>query len=79
MVFINSNPATIMTDPEVAHRTYIEPVTAQIAREVITMEARRRFCPPWVVKPRSTWRWNFPMRRAGKVWRRTDRRKAGSD
>jgi carbamoyl-phosphate synthase large subunit len=27
VVLINSNPATIMTDPEFAHRTYIEPIT----------------------------------------------------
>src|ERR1700739_4964014 len=38
VVLINSNPATIMTDPEIAHRTYIEPVTAAIAREVIAKE-----------------------------------------
>ncbi len=38
VVLINSNPATIMTDPEVADRTYIEPVTASVAREVIKRE-----------------------------------------
>jgi carbamoyl-phosphate synthase large subunit len=38
VILINSNPATIMTDPEVAHRTYLEPVTAQVAREVIIRE-----------------------------------------
>src|ERR1700723_2374045 len=38
VVLINSNPATIMTDPEVADRTYIEPVTASVAREVIEKE-----------------------------------------
>ncbi len=27
VVLVNSNPATIMTDPEFAHRTYIEPLT----------------------------------------------------
>ncbi|MFI5243070.1 MAG: hypothetical protein ACHQRL_08680, partial [Gemmatimonadales bacterium] len=30
VVLVNSNPATIMTDPEFADRTYIEPVTAEI-------------------------------------------------
>ncbi len=30
VILVNSNPATIMTDPEMAHRTYIEPVTPQI-------------------------------------------------
>src|SRR6202140_4158615 len=38
VVLINSNPATIMTDPDVAHRTYLEPVTAAVAREVIAKE-----------------------------------------
>jgi carbamoyl-phosphate synthase large subunit len=30
VVLVNSNPATIMTDPEVADRTYVEPVTAEV-------------------------------------------------
>ncbi|MGD9683410.1 MAG: carbamoyl-phosphate synthase large subunit [Candidatus Obscuribacterales bacterium] len=38
VVLINSNPATIMTDPEVADRTYVEPVTAEVARAVIEKE-----------------------------------------
>ncbi len=38
VVLINSNPATIMTDPQVADRTYLEPVTAEFAREVIIKE-----------------------------------------
>jgi carbamoyl-phosphate synthase large subunit len=38
VILINSNPATIMTDPEVADRTYIEPVTADVARQVIIKE-----------------------------------------
>ena len=29
VVLVNSNPATIMTDPELADRTYIEPITAE--------------------------------------------------
>ena len=35
---INSNPATIMTDPELAHRTYIEPITPEMAAKVIEAE-----------------------------------------
>ncbi len=38
VVLINSNPATIMTDPEFADRTYIEPLTADILQEVIRRE-----------------------------------------
>ena len=38
IVLINSNPATIMTDPEVAHRTYIEPITPEMVTMVIKKE-----------------------------------------
>src|SRR5215469_15128105 len=38
VVLINSNPATIMTDPEMADRTYIEPLSVAYAEEVIRKE-----------------------------------------
>ncbi|HEU4681996.1 MAG TPA: carbamoyl-phosphate synthase large subunit, partial [Gemmatimonadales bacterium] len=38
VVLVNSNPATIMTDPELADRTYIEPVTAEWVAKVIERE-----------------------------------------
>ena len=38
VVLINSNPATIMTDPEIADRTYVEPVTAEFVELVIERE-----------------------------------------
>jgi carbamoyl-phosphate synthase large subunit len=38
VVLVNSNPATIMTDPDVAHRTYIEPLTADWVERVIERE-----------------------------------------
>jgi len=38
VVLINSNPATIMTDPEMAHRTYIEPITSEIVTKIIERE-----------------------------------------
>ena len=38
VVLINSNPATIMTDPELANRTYIEPLTCEFAAEIIRKE-----------------------------------------
>jgi len=38
VVLVNSNPATIMTDPEMAHRTYIEPITPEIIEEIIRKE-----------------------------------------
>ena len=38
VVLINSNPATIMTDPELAHGTYVEPINIAYAEEVIRRE-----------------------------------------
>ncbi len=38
VVLVNSNPATIMTDPEVADATYIEPLTAEFVEKVIARE-----------------------------------------
>jgi len=38
VVLVNSNPATIMTDPELAHRTYIEPLTREYLRAVMARE-----------------------------------------
>ena len=39
VVLVNSNPASIMTDPEVADRTYIEPLTAAYLEEIIRVES----------------------------------------
>ncbi len=38
VILVNSNPATIMTDPEFAHATYIEPITAEFVEKVIEKE-----------------------------------------
>jgi carbamoyl-phosphate synthase large subunit len=38
VVLVNSNPATIMTDPDVADRTYVEPVTPEVVEKVIARE-----------------------------------------
>ena len=38
VILVNSNPATIMTDPELADRTYIEPLTAEVLEEIIKKE-----------------------------------------
>ncbi|HEY6490692.1 MAG: carbamoyl-phosphate synthase large subunit [Terracidiphilus sp.] len=39
VVLVNSNPATIMTDPDLADRTYIEPLTREYVEEIIRIEA----------------------------------------
>src|SRR5947209_20060848 len=38
VVLVNSNPATIMTDPEMADRTYVEPITWEIVEKIIAKE-----------------------------------------
>src|SRR5512136_1932294 len=38
VVLVNSNPATIMTDPEFAHRTYVEPLAPEFLERIIECE-----------------------------------------
>src|SRR6476620_3022321 len=39
VVLANSNPATIMTDPEIADRTYIEPLSREYLEEILRIES----------------------------------------
>jgi len=45
VVLINSNPATIMTDPEMADRTYIEPITPEMCAKIIEKEKPEALLP----------------------------------
>src|SRR6266567_4704258 len=38
IVLVNSNPATIMTDPDIADATYIEPITTELVEKIIAKE-----------------------------------------
>ena len=38
VILINSNPATIMTDPDVADKTYIEPITLEVLEKILIRE-----------------------------------------
>ena len=38
VILVNSNPATIMTDPELADRTYVEPLTPEVLEKIIAIE-----------------------------------------
>src|SRR6202008_1121435 len=38
IVLVNSNPATIMTDPDLADATYVEPITPEIVAKIIEQE-----------------------------------------
>src|SRR6185503_10304541 len=42
VVLVNSNPATIMTDPDLADATYIEPITPEIVAKIIDQERAAR-------------------------------------
>ena len=45
VVLVNSNPATIMTDPEVADKTYIEPITIEMVTKIIARERPEALLP----------------------------------
>ena len=45
VVLVNSNPATIMTDPEVADRTYVEPITPEVVAQIIAKECPHALLP----------------------------------
>ena len=38
VILINSNPATIMTDPDIADKTYIEPITLEVLEKILIKE-----------------------------------------
>jgi carbamoyl-phosphate synthase large subunit len=45
VILVNSNPATIMTDPEMADRTYIEPITPEMVAKIIERERPHALLP----------------------------------
>ncbi len=45
VVLVNSNPATIMTDPEIADRTYVEPLTKEYLEQIIAVERPQALLP----------------------------------
>ncbi len=45
IVLVNSNPATIMTDPELAHRTYIEPIVPDTVAKIVERERPQALLP----------------------------------
>ena len=50
IILVNSNPATIMTDPDVADATYIEPINDIVLEEIIKKKNQTQFYLPWVGK-----------------------------
>ena len=67
VVLVNSNPATIMTDPEFAHRTYIEPITPEVVEKIIEREKPDALLPPSAARPLSTARCSFSTPACSKV------------
>src|SRR4026208_2644585 len=55
VVLVNSNPATIMTDPEMADRTYVEPLTVEAISKIIEKK-RTDPLPPTLRRPPATHR-----------------------
>ena len=49
VVLLNSNPATIMTDKDIADKVYIEPLTAKVVEQLILKENRTAYFRHWVV------------------------------
>ena len=47
VILVNSNPATIMTDPEFADKTYIEPLTVETLEKIIKKENQMLFYLLW--------------------------------
>jgi carbamoyl-phosphate synthase large subunit len=71
VVLINSNPATIMTDPETADRTYIEPITPEAVEKVIARERPDALLPRSAVRPASIplWLWPSPACSKNTMWK----------
>lgn len=51
VILVNSNPATIMTDPEIADATYVEPITPSSSRRSSRRSAPTRCSPPSAARP----------------------------
>ena len=50
-VLINSNPATIMTDPMMADSIYLKPLTVESIKEIVEKEKPDAVLPTWAAKP----------------------------
>ena len=53
IILVNSNPATIMTDPELADATYIEPITPEVVAKIIARERPDALLPTMAGRRRS--------------------------
>ena len=75
VILVNSNPATIMTDPEIADATYVEPITPEFVEKIIAKERPDALLPDPRRPDRAQHRdLHARERRPGEVRRRADRR-----
>ena len=79
VVLVNSNPATIMTDPAMADATYIEPVEWQTVARIIERSVPMRCCRPWAANGPQLRAETCCGGRAGALQRRDDRRHQRGD
>ena len=78
VVLVNSNPATIMTDPEFADVTYIEPLTVNTLEKIIAKERPDALLP--TLGGQTGLNLSMDLHKAGileKVWSENDRRQPG--
>jgi hypothetical protein len=80
IVLVNSNPATIMTDPDLADATYVEPITPEIVAKIIAKERPDAVSADDGRADRAQHRARAVQRRdADQIWRRDDRRRCRGD
>lgn len=79
IILVNSNPATIMTDPELADATYVEPITPEVVAKIIEKERPDALLPTMGADRAQHRAGAGRYGRARKIRRRDDRRQARGD
>ena len=59
VVLINSNPATIMTDTNIADKVYIEPLTVEVVKKIYQLKSLTAYYRHWVGRQGLTLPWNW--------------------
>ena len=80
VILVNSNPATIMTDPELADATYVEPLTPEVVERIIEKERPDALLP--TLGGQTGLNLAMELVRTGRSrapWRRNDRRRCRGD
>ena len=59
VILVNSNPATIMTDKDIADKVYIEPLTTDVLQHIIEVEKPDSLLPIWEGRQGLTLEWSL--------------------